>query len=118
LLRKGNLITIFSCRNVLSFRPTIKHPEIDGCYFVGASTHPGTGVPVCLAGAKLTATEIMVDAGIIDQPRAAPYKKGRPSVGLDTISRPKSGFQAVLAAMAFVFTYLLYSGPVFKAFSQ
>ncbi|KAF4594779.1 phytoene dehydrogenase [Ophiocordyceps camponoti-floridani] len=39
--------------NVLSFRPGIKHDSIDRLYFVGASTHPGTGVPVCLAGSKI-----------------------------------------------------------------
>ncbi|KZT55192.1 phytoene dehydrogenase [Calocera cornea HHB12733] len=47
--------------NVLSFRPKTKHSSIKGCYFVGASTHPGTGVPIVLAGAKLTATQILQD---------------------------------------------------------
>ncbi|KAF7594823.1 hypothetical protein BBP40_008153 [Aspergillus hancockii] len=45
--------------NVLSFRPRTKHPEIERLYFVGASTHPGTGVPVCLAGSKLVTQEIV-----------------------------------------------------------
>lgn len=45
--------------NVLTFRPKSKHPSIENLYFVGASTHPGTGVPVCLAGAKLVAEKIM-----------------------------------------------------------
>lgn len=30
-------------------------------YFVGASTHPGTGVPIVLAGAKITAEQILGD---------------------------------------------------------
>ncbi|KZO98538.1 FAD/NAD(P)-binding domain-containing protein [Calocera viscosa TUFC12733] len=47
--------------NVLSFRPKTRHGSIKGCYFVGASTHPGTGVPIVLAGAKLTATQILQD---------------------------------------------------------
>lgn len=47
--------------NVLNFRPKAKHPDIKGLYFVGASTHPGTGVPVCLAGAKLVAQQITED---------------------------------------------------------
>jgi phytoene desaturase (3,4-didehydrolycopene-forming) len=45
--------------NVLMFRPKNKHPSIGNLYFVGASTHPGTGVPVCLAGAKLVAEKVM-----------------------------------------------------------
>ncbi|CAG8057796.1 unnamed protein product [Penicillium olsonii] len=47
--------------NVLSFRPRNKHAEIDGLYFVGASTHPGTGVPVCLAGGKVVSEQIIDD---------------------------------------------------------
>jgi phytoene desaturase (3,4-didehydrolycopene-forming) len=39
--------------NVLSFQPKIKHPDIPGLYFVGTSTHPGTGVPVALMSAKV-----------------------------------------------------------------
>jgi len=34
---------------------------ISDLYFVGASTHPGTGVPICLAGAKLVAEQILED---------------------------------------------------------
>lgn len=45
--------------NVLSFRPKTKHNSIDGMYFVGASTHPGTGVPIVLAGAKLVAEQVL-----------------------------------------------------------
>ncbi|KAK5996754.1 Phytoene desaturase [Cladobotryum mycophilum] len=47
--------------NVLSFRPRIKHDKIGGLYFVGASTHPGTGVPVCLAGGKIVSERIIQD---------------------------------------------------------
>jgi phytoene desaturase (3,4-didehydrolycopene-forming) len=49
--------------NVLSFRPKTKHPSIQDLYFVGASTHPGTGVPIVLAGAKLVAEQIFQDLG-------------------------------------------------------
>jgi phytoene desaturase (3,4-didehydrolycopene-forming) len=45
--------------NVLSFRPKTKHASIEDLYFVGASTHPGTGVPIVLAGAKLISDEIL-----------------------------------------------------------
>jgi len=47
--------------NVLSFRPKTKHRSISDLYFVGASTHPGTGVPIVLAGAKLVAEQILED---------------------------------------------------------
>ncbi|RDA95382.1 hypothetical protein CP533_3529 [Ophiocordyceps camponoti-saundersi (nom. inval.)] len=50
--------------NVMSFRPPTKCPEVGNCYFVGASTHPGTGVPVCLAGSKIIAAQILSDFGI------------------------------------------------------
>ncbi|KAF2106510.1 phytoene dehydrogenase [Lophiotrema nucula] len=45
--------------NVLCFRPKTKHPSIDKLYFVGASTHPGTGVPIVLAGAKIVCEQIL-----------------------------------------------------------
>ncbi|KAH7126568.1 phytoene dehydrogenase [Dendryphion nanum] len=45
--------------NVLGFRPKTKHPTIRSLYFVGASTHPGTGVPIVLAGAKLVSEQVL-----------------------------------------------------------
>ena len=33
-------------------------------YFVGASTHPGTGVPIVLAGARITTEQILRDRGM------------------------------------------------------
>jgi len=50
--------------NVLWFRPKTKAPELESTYFVGASTHPGTGVPIVLAGAKITAEQILGDLGL------------------------------------------------------
>jgi phytoene desaturase (3,4-didehydrolycopene-forming) len=50
--------------NVLSFRPKTKHPSIKDLYFVGASTHPGTGVPIVLAGAKLVTDQVMKHLGL------------------------------------------------------
>lgn len=57
--------------NVLSFRPSTKHSSINRCYFVGASTHPGTGVPICLAGSKITSEQVLEEFGIIPPWRAA-----------------------------------------------
>lgn len=46
---------------MLSFRPKTRHFSIRNVYFVGASTHPGTGVPICLAGARITSEQILGD---------------------------------------------------------
>jgi phytoene desaturase (3,4-didehydrolycopene-forming) len=50
--------------NVLSFRPRTQHPSINDLFFVGASTHPGTGVPIVLAGAKLVTDQVMKHLGL------------------------------------------------------
>ncbi|BGP41469.1 hypothetical protein JCM10449v2_005456 [Rhodotorula kratochvilovae] len=50
--------------NVLSFRPKTRHPTVKNAYFVGASAHPGTGVPIVLAGARLATTQILDDMGM------------------------------------------------------
>ncbi len=61
-LDKGSILGLsHSFFNVLAFRPKTKHPQIEGCYFVGASTHPGTGVPIVLAGAKITTEQMLGD---------------------------------------------------------
>jgi len=41
------------------FRPHNRHPRIRNLYFVGASTHPGTGVPTALISARLVARRIL-----------------------------------------------------------
>ncbi len=51
--------------NVLSFRPKTKHADISSLYFVGASTHPGTGVPIVLCGSKITTEQILDDLGMV-----------------------------------------------------
>jgi phytoene desaturase len=43
------------------FRPHNRHDRIRNLYFVGASTHPGTGVPTVLVSARLTARRILDD---------------------------------------------------------
>lgn len=45
---------------VLWFRPSTKDStgRYDNLFFVGASTHPGTGVPIVLAGSKLTSEQV------------------------------------------------------------
>ena len=43
------------------FRPHNRHARYHNLYFVGASTHPGTGVPTALVSARLVAKRIMDD---------------------------------------------------------
>ncbi|EON66254.1 hypothetical protein W97_05647 [Coniosporium apollinis CBS 100218] len=62
--------------NVLSFRPKTKHPKIGSLYFVGASTHPGTGVPIVLAGAKVVSQQILGDLGCGEMPWSEGGKTG------------------------------------------
>lgn len=40
-------------------RPRNRHPHYRNLYFVGASTHPGTGVPTALISARLAATRLL-----------------------------------------------------------
>lgn len=81
-LDKGCILGLsHSFFNVLAFRPSITHTTspgildgllpgvgarrgLENVYFVGASTHPGTGVPIVLAGSKLTAGMVCKEAGI------------------------------------------------------
>lgn len=64
-LDKGAILGLsHSFFNVLSFRPKTKHPSIDRLHFVGASAHPGTGVPIVLAGAKITTEQVLEGFGL------------------------------------------------------
>ena len=57
-LDRGSILGLsHSFFNVLSFRPKTRHRSIEGLFFVGASTHPGTGVPICLASSKMVSEQ-------------------------------------------------------------
>ncbi len=50
------------CHNLTQlayFRPHNRHPHYRNVYFVGASTHPGTGLPTALISARLAATRML-----------------------------------------------------------
>ncbi|KAK1454252.1 phytoene desaturase [Colletotrichum cuscutae] len=66
--------------NVLAFRPRTRAEGLENAYFVGASTHPGTGVPIVMAGAKITAEQILDDRGL-----EVPWARG-----FDGILKPQS----------------------------
>ncbi|MFH2102505.1 MAG: phytoene desaturase family protein [Chloroflexota bacterium] len=44
-------------------RPHNRHPRYKNLYFAGASTHPGTGLPMVLLSAKLTVERILKEQG-------------------------------------------------------
>jgi phytoene desaturase (3,4-didehydrolycopene-forming) len=60
--------------------------HIQGLYLVGASTHPGTGVPICLAGGRLVSEQILDDNGINVPWRRAPRAQLKSK--LDVLDRP------------------------------
>ena len=45
-------------------RPRNRHAHLTNVYFAGASTHPGTGLPIVLLSARLTTERILKDAGV------------------------------------------------------
>lgn len=46
-------------------RPRNRHQQYKNLYFTGASTHPGTGLPIVLLSARLTTERILKEAGTI-----------------------------------------------------
>lgn len=63
-----------------------KSKHVQGLYMVGASTHPGTGVPICLAGGRLVAEQILEDNKM-----GVPWRKAFRHVrrsSLDVVDRP------------------------------
>jgi len=45
------------------FRPSNRHPRYENLYFVGASTHPGTGMPTAMVSGRLVSERIIDDLG-------------------------------------------------------
>ncbi len=55
------------CHNLTQlgyFRPGNRHPDYENLYFVGASTHPGTGLPTAMVSGRLVAKRITDELGI------------------------------------------------------
>ncbi len=48
-------------------RPANRDASVEGLYFVGASTRPGNGVPLCFISAKLTANRVLKDLGLASE---------------------------------------------------
>jgi phytoene desaturase len=46
------------------FRPSNRHPRYQNLYFVGASTHPGTGIPTAMVSGRLVAKRMIDEIGV------------------------------------------------------
>ena len=103
-LDKGAILGLsHSFFNVLCFRPSTKHPSIDRLHFVGASTHPGTGVPIVLAGSKITSEQVL-DVFGMEKPWG---RSGKGKTKVKDIDRVRalpmlSNFHIALLALMFV----------------
>ncbi|KAK9895670.1 phytoene desaturase, partial [Cystobasidium minutum MCA 4210] len=112
-LYKGSILGLsHNILQVLCLRPRLIHDSIKKLYFVGASTHPGTGVPVVVCGAKLTSEQILRDLGM-DIPwklSGSPYEsKVSKTEPLNQIKRPSTYWvEALLTTMLLPFLAALF----------
>lgn len=120
-LDKGAILGLsHSFFNVLSFRPSTKHASIDRLHFVGASTHPGTGVPICLAGSKVTSEQILEYFGINKPWDRKIESRGRHVKSLDraqTFPESSSQYTAFIAMCLLLITFM-YGGPAMMAIQR
>ena len=56
-------------------RPQNRHARYKNLYFAGASTHPGTGLPIVLLSAKLTTERIMKEFGRYNEQQARQFTR-------------------------------------------
>jgi phytoene desaturase len=52
-------------------RPHNRHSRYQNLYFAGASTHPGTGLPIVLLSARLAAERILTEQPLSARPPVA-----------------------------------------------
>jgi phytoene desaturase len=55
-------------------RPQNRHPRYQNLYFAGASTHPGTGLPIVLLSARLASDRILAEQPVAARPTASVRK--------------------------------------------
>jgi phytoene desaturase (3,4-didehydrolycopene-forming) len=84
-LSGSSLATIFQVLEDAVRPQRLKH--VQNLYMVGASSHPGTGVPICLAGGRLVAEQVLEDNGINVPWRAVAETTSKGP--LDVIDRPE-----------------------------
>ncbi|GAA5993435.1 hypothetical protein JCM11641_007158 [Rhodosporidiobolus odoratus] len=103
-LHRGSILGLsHSFFNVLSFRPKTRHPSVKNAYFVGASAHPGTGVPIVLAGARMATTQILDDLSL---PIPADWNVTSSELATHRTLRDAMGGASVLVALAVLFALL------------
>ncbi|KAG2224205.1 hypothetical protein INT45_001323 [Circinella minor] len=95
---------------VLWFRPSTKDStgRFDNLFFVGASTHPGTGVPIVLAGSKLTSNQVCNHFSKTPKPSQLLLKEEEQKI----IYKPESGmtpsyWYSVLSLFILVFAFFV-----------
>lgn len=117
-LDKGAILGLtHSVPNVLAFRPRTRAEGLENAYFVGASTHPGTGVPIVLAGAKITTEQILKDRGMTvpwqdSEAIRATYSTARKFKTASLDSMPwtfRFGSEEVAVLLALLVLYMLYA---------
>jgi phytoene desaturase len=64
-------------RQVGYLRPQNRHPHYRNLYFAGASTHPGSGLPLVLLSARLTTERILNEVGVPQMPRSFAFNPER-----------------------------------------
>lgn len=107
-LDKGAILGLsHSFFNVLSFRPSTKHGSYKDLYFVGASTHPGTGVPIVLAGSKITTEQILDDLGI-EKPWMSSRTHQARVRDIDRLQQPSGLLQLVAIVLFIVAIFAAY----------
>ncbi|MFM9051093.1 MAG: phytoene desaturase family protein, partial [Bacteroidota bacterium] len=65
LYRGSGLGLAHGLNQVGGFRPSNKDEELDNLYYVGASTTPGTGLPMVVISSKLAVERIEKEHGLI-----------------------------------------------------
>jgi len=97
-LWKGSILGLsHTFLQVVWFRPSIKCNIFKNLYFVGASAHPGTGVPVVLCGAKLLEKQLC-DRFLESKVKLSLWSK-------------KVSFLTCLLALLFVWIFLMFYKP-------
>ncbi|BGP17730.1 hypothetical protein JCM10213_005311 [Rhodosporidiobolus nylandii] len=105
-LHRGSILGLsHSFFNVLAFRPKTRHPSVKNAYFVGASAHPGTGVPIVLAGARMAATQILDDLNL---PIPAEWNVSSSELATHRTLRDAMGGATVLFLLAVFFALLAF----------
>jgi phytoene desaturase len=64
-------------------RPHNRHPRFKNLYFAGASTHPGTGLPIVLLSARLAVERLLQEHGAGAARRAGLHTPGLPARAQD-----------------------------------